>query len=262
MFAKFNRLLVISLLITGMIALSGSWTKLWAPVYPSFGGWSIYPGSITAESLLQHLRNVDNNPVSVAVHMTNVAATFRCQNNGGNADTANGEPFTWEGALTGLQTLTDGEISKNGRAISDISFSDKEIFDDFFCPEGTTCSEPDDYVFPEGICQNQNWSPVIPGPTDDGLITVNQTDALYLLWWDDDGDGTPYGVTTGSPMILADVVAVRCYLNEAGTAYNCIDCPGGNGNAPTQNAVYGTGIGTYADFFTDGWSGCTTPPEF
>lgn len=272
MLKKSKKLILIGMLATGLVTFWGHWTEAPAPQWPSFGGWNLNPGSLHATQLVSHLRNVDNNPVIVEVRLTNLYASFRCINNGGQSETAQGEAHWWDGVITGSQALTSENITKNGRALSEIIFSDLDIFNGLFCTDdpppgpGEECTE---YDFGEDVCVNPNWTPLIPGPGDDGLITVEQTDALGLLWWDHDGDLAGLdgsAIPGGTPMILADFQANRCWLNAAGTGYDCDECDGvsphpndGNIGDVGDDLIIGQSYSPFGAGFT--WDGCI-PAQF
>lgn len=92
---------------------------------------------------------LNDSNVVCAVAITEI---FRgpCINPGGNADTANGQPFqvpSGSGEIIGVNLGTALPLTRQGKAFSEINFSDEEI-----------AAFLGDLVNPAVVCPNPNWT--------------------------------------------------------------------------------------------------------
>jgi len=105
--------------------------------------------SVFVDGILKGLGNVTKNPTAFRVTMSKISGQVFCKNPAGNSATANGQPFFDEFvSLDAGDTIAPGEVSRNGKALSETTFHDPVIIGAF----------PADQ-FPD--CQNQNWIKVI-----------------------------------------------------------------------------------------------------
>jgi hypothetical protein len=121
-----------------------------------------YKCSVNVEGLLSGLGNVDPNkpnanPVAYHVTLAIRAAEVSCVNQPGNAEPANGQPFINSEVFVGGTDVIDraAEVTKNGRALSDILFEDRDIIAALFAAgafEGTGITSAGD------LCK-RNWTP-------------------------------------------------------------------------------------------------------
>jgi hypothetical protein len=149
--------------------------------------WRTKVCSIGVETILKQLGNVTNTDTLYRVRLWAKGGNAFCVNKPGNTETAEGQPFTPTDVTKGDQ-ITSNDIEKNGRALSDILFTDEEI------------------VFGQNItCPNQNWSL---------KVLVTELEAWGQLLRDDDGTNSgPCNLTnpaTFGACTLADELRVNC----------------------------------------------------
>jgi hypothetical protein len=83
--------------------------------------------------------------------MSKISGQIFCKNPAGNSSTANGTPFIHELVeLTEGDTINPAQVSRNGKALSEIDFHDPQIIQAFVDA---------DFVIPD--CPNPNWIKVI-----------------------------------------------------------------------------------------------------
>jgi hypothetical protein len=121
-----------------------------------------YCSDFCVESCWSGLGNLDQNPVEVVISVGIKEAAVLCINNGGNSDTAQGNPFA--------VNLTPVEIGKAAVTGDDLVGRGKACIGedeaDPFCIAGNTIYDSIKDQIPEYPCQNRNWS-VLP----DAVIT-------------------------------------------------------------------------------------------
>lgn len=101
--------------------------------------------SIFVDGLLKGLGNVSNNPTAFTATLSKMSGVIFCKNPANNA-LSNGQPFTeTEIPLTGGDAIEPRQVTKNGKALSEIVFHDVDIIEAI--KRGTQV--PD--------CQNSNW---------------------------------------------------------------------------------------------------------
>jgi hypothetical protein len=106
--------------------------------------------SIFVEGLLKGLGNVTSNPTAFTVILTRISGRIFCKNPAGNSIEANGVPFQdVEVSPVGADTINQGQVTRNGRALSEIVFHDPQLIAEL-AEAGFTVS-----------CQNSNWIQVI-----------------------------------------------------------------------------------------------------
>jgi len=106
--------------------------------------------SVFVDGILKGLGNVGKNPTAFAVTMTKISGTIFCKNPAGNSTEANGVPFTnVEVLLSDVDPLEQAQVTKNGKALSEIVFHDPQIIEAI----KTATQVPD--------CQHSNWLQVI-----------------------------------------------------------------------------------------------------
>jgi hypothetical protein len=108
--------------------------------------------SIDVDSILSGLGNTTPGgttpDAAYAVNLFLEDATVFCVNQPGNARTANGQPFINEPVeLTGQDLIAPASISKNGRALSEITFTDQDIIDALIAAGALA----------DASCPNANW---------------------------------------------------------------------------------------------------------
>jgi hypothetical protein len=129
------------------------------------GTFAVKRCSIDVATLLKGLGNVGSGPNAVAgaylVELFIENGTVFCVNKPGNAEPSNGQPF--EGTLIQVDTITNKEIDKNGKALSDLFFTDKFILESL----GIQIAD---------LCPNNNWT---------GLVFVDTLQAIGRLLRDE-----------------------------------------------------------------------------
>lgn len=113
------------------------------------GSYAFKKCSIDASTLLKSLGNVTSGPnatnTAYAVTLFLEDATVFCVNKAGNAGNANGQPFEQIEAIQLTDLITNKRIDKNGKATSDLIFSDELLLS----TTGFTSAD---------LCQNSNWT--------------------------------------------------------------------------------------------------------
>lgn len=109
--------------------------------------------TVFTDTILKGLGNVTRNPTAFTATMSKISGSIFCKNPAGNTvEDNNGTPFTEVAVvLAGADTINPAQVTKNGKALSEIDFHDQEIIAAIKSVPGI--SVPD--------CQNSNWIQVI-----------------------------------------------------------------------------------------------------
>jgi hypothetical protein len=84
--------------------------------------------SVFVDAILKGLGNVRTNPTAFAATMFKISGQVFCVNPAGNSSEANGQPFTdLPVELSAGDAVTQDEITKNGKSLSDVAFHDADI---------------------------------------------------------------------------------------------------------------------------------------
>ena len=185
--------------------------------------------SIDAQGILTGLGNVSKGPNATAaaydVSLFIQDAFVSCVNKAGNAGDASGQPFIGTSAapLEKTDAITNARIDKNGKAISNIVFTDEEILQALFDAgafEGTGITSIND------LCQNANWQP---------RVLVEKLQALGRVFFDDSDAAATCDLTppSGAPLALegctlGDALAVQCFAPTGATATTPFTYVGGS----------------------------------
>jgi hypothetical protein len=186
----FKKLFVTAVLCIGMLAMSGTQE---AKAWPRVGGWGLSFGSVTCDSFWKAIGNTDVNYARVECELLVEEVQLQCVNNGGGTGGL-GTPFTFYGLIIGSELLTDQNLIGKGKAWSEITFTDQDLYDALF---------GGGYEFPQDVCQNPNWS-VIP-PESGGTIIITKTSVIL----------SGYATNNRGEVILTDQVEGYCTLNMA-----------------------------------------------
>ena len=84
-------------------------------------------GSVEVASILKKLQNANTTEPAYEVTLFLQQVSARCKNPAGGSENANGNPFNLDVVLSETQTPKDFPISKNGRAVSEIVFTDNDL---------------------------------------------------------------------------------------------------------------------------------------
>jgi hypothetical protein len=188
------------------------------------GTFAVKRCSIDIASILKGLGNVGNGPNAVAaaydVHLFVQNGTLFCVNKPGNAEPASGTPFEAT-VIDQVDVISNKEIDKNGKALSDLFFTDKNILDAL----GISIAD---------LCPNKNWT---------GYVLVQDLQALGRLFRDPDLTDTTLcnldpqkGALVLDGCILADALGVTCSAPDGATVtapfeYTCdVACQNSAGN--------------------------------
>jgi len=170
------------------------------------GTFAVKRCSIDVASLLKGLGNTFQGPNSVAaaydVHLFLQNGTVFCINRPGNAEPANGTPFEAT-VIEQVDVITNKEVDKNGRALSDLFFTDKNMLDAM----GISIAD---------LCPNKNWT---------GYVFVQDLQALGRLFRDDDATNPDSGTCNLNPQAGQPVQVAGCTLADA-LGVSC-SAPGG-----------------------------------
>jgi hypothetical protein len=193
--------LFVGVLCIGVLAMFGAQE---AKAWPRIAGWGLSGGSVFCESFWKAIGNSDVNYAYVECELNIEEVQTQCVNNGGGTGGL-GNPFEVYGEIIGDQLITPKDLVGNGKAFSEIYFSDKDIYDALFCDTyvSDVCTN---YVFPSDICQNPNWSVV--SPDSDGTIVVTRTGVIL--------SGYAYSrkdIDKENP-ILTDQVELMCTITD------------------------------------------------
>jgi hypothetical protein len=96
-------------------------------------------GSVEVASILKRLQNATTTAPAYEVTLFLKQVSARCRNPAGGSENANGSPFDLDVVLSETQTPKDFPISKNGRAVSEIVFSDDDLLSAIAPLLGTVC---------------------------------------------------------------------------------------------------------------------------
>ena len=197
-----KKILLISVLLISLTAMSVIEVNAYPP---TLGGWGLFPKCVLCSSLWKGVANTDIKPTYVECRLELILVQVRCMNNGGQ-DGGLGNPFYWDSDVAGYQTLTTKDLVGKGKAESEIQFTDQVLFESLFCQENAVCPP---YTFPDGICINPNWLPMLP--SDGGEVVVRETD-VQIRGFVDDG--------LGGYLEVVHVVG-NCELSSDGSEYLC-----------------------------------------
>ena len=188
--------------------------------------------SIDVASILSGLGNTTPGGTTpnaaYAVNLFLEDATVFCVNQPGNAKSAQGQPFINEPVeLTGEDLIEPATISKNGRALSEITFTDQDIIDALIAAGALASAS----------CPNENWQI---------RVFVKEMEVFGRLFRDEDGTW-PGGCDLTNPFtfgscVLGDALNQQCNAPNNATVnqpftYSCttlchnadskfpVDCP-------------------------------------
>ena len=97
-------------------------------------------GSVEVASILKKLQNANTTAPAYEVTLFLQQVSARCKNPAGGSENANGNPFNLDVVLSDTQTPKDFPISKNGRAISEIVFTDNDLLNAVAPVLGNVCN--------------------------------------------------------------------------------------------------------------------------
>ena len=110
--------------------------------------------SVEVDGILKGLGNVTNNPTAFAVSLFVQEGKIFCYNPGSKTLQGNGVPFgSLAIQLAGADTIEAAQVSKNGKALSDVVFHDPQMI------AGILEAKPD--LEDDIQCQNANWLQII-----------------------------------------------------------------------------------------------------
>jgi hypothetical protein len=159
------------------------------------GTFAVKRCSIDVATLLKGLGNTFQGPNAVAalydVQLFLQTGDVFCVNKPGNAEPANGQPF--EGVIVEkVDVITNKEIDKNGKALSDLFFGDQEMLTAMGIPV-------------EDLCPNKNWT---------ALVFVQSLQALGRLLRDENQSPCQLDPVNGpinlNGCTVADALGVAC----------------------------------------------------
>jgi len=190
--------------------------------------------SIGVASILSGLGNVTKGPnATPAAYNVNLFvqdAEVSCVNKAGNAQSGEGQPFIDQSGVPAEEsdTIDDAQVTKNGRALSDILFEDEQLLQaliDGGAFEGTGITSIAD------LCPNNNWT---------ARVLVNQLQAFGRLFYDEDGQG---GCNLDDPSTfpmctLADALSVQCSAPADATVDQPFTYVGGDGSPPCDTLCH------------------------
>jgi hypothetical protein len=117
--------------------------------------------SIQVEGLLKGLGNVTKNPTAFTATVLIQAGSIFCKNPASKSLEGNGVPFSELSIeLEGADLIDANQVSKNGKALSDIGFHDGELIAAIEDALTTACSEGDQGAcdtLAQLPCQHSNW---------------------------------------------------------------------------------------------------------
>lgn len=156
--------------------------------------------SVFVDGILKGLGNVSKNPTAFTATMSRISGQVFCKNPSGNSSTANGTPFidVEVEPLVGADTIEQAQVTKNGRALSEIVFHDPQIIQALIA---AGVNVPD--------CQNSNWIKVI-------VVTKMQIMGQQL----EDPDPTTAGTcdltnfTDVSGCTITDTLRTSCRIQD------------------------------------------------
>jgi hypothetical protein len=135
-----KRVMIIGALVTCLVSIVGAT----AAVALSIGGISVSGvNSVEVASILKALKNADVTEPAYEVVMFLQRVSIMCKNPAGEPEVAhNGRPFNLDNVvISQTQTSQDFAITKNGRALSEIVFSDTELLAAADAALGSVCNE-------------------------------------------------------------------------------------------------------------------------
>ena len=109
--------------------------------------------SIEVEGLLQGLGNVTNTPTAFAVTVLIQDGKVYCKNPAGNSLEGNGVPFRGAITLEGANTINAGDVTKNGKSLSEVVFHDAQLIEAIIAGGAVTADEI--------ACPNPGWTQII-----------------------------------------------------------------------------------------------------
>jgi hypothetical protein len=174
--------------------------------------------SIDVLSLLSGLGNTtpggDTANAAYAVNLFVEQATVFCVNQAGNAQSASGQPFINETGveIQATDLIEPASITKNGRALSEIVFTDKDIID--------ALAAAGAFGGKGAACPNSNWQI---------RVLVGEMEVFGRLFRDEDGEGGACNLTNPGTFgfcTLGDAMSVQCNAPNNATVsapfeYNC-----------------------------------------
>jgi hypothetical protein len=187
--------------------------------------------SVDVLSLLSGLGNTtpgDSSNAAYAVNLFVEQASVFCVNRPGNAQSAQGQPFINEAVeIQATDLIEPASITKNGRALSEIVFTDKDIVD--------ALAAAGAFGDKNAACPNANWQI---------RVFVGEMEVFGRLFRDEDGAGGACNLTNPGTFgfcTLGDAMSVQCNAPNNATVtapfeYNCdtlchnsdnkvVDCP-------------------------------------
>jgi len=202
--------------------------------YSSLGkcciGTKCFPCSVRADRILKGLGNVNLNPTEFKVWLYLQNSSLWCQNKAGNATPANGQPY---GQITveAVDQIKSTEVSKNGKALSDITFHDRTQNGEIGMIEALIANNAVPGITNvDQLCPNANWQV---------YLLITQMQALGQLF-----------TTNG----LEDALGQQCYAPPGANAFDSFDFVGINGP--------GTSCDTLCWNSNKSFGICSNPPNF
>ncbi|HEU4368820.1 MAG TPA: hypothetical protein VFV05_11420 [Methylomirabilota bacterium] len=170
--------------------------------------------SIDVASILSGLGNTTPNDTSNAAYAVNLFiehATIFCVNKPGNAEPAQGQAFINEPVeVEHTDLIEPASITKNGRALSEITFTDQDLLDALITAGALAGAS----------CPNSNWQI---------RVFVDAMEVFGRLFRDEDGalaGGCDLTNPASPPCVLADALSQQCNAPSNASVnqpfdYNC-----------------------------------------
>lgn len=184
--------------------------------------------SIEGEATLKKLANVTNTPTGYRLFAFLQNVELFCENQGGNAQPANGQPFLGQSVQLNQTDVIDAvQVTKNGTAVSEIIIHDADIVQALLNTPG---------VFPPNtteadLCPSGTWTvyPLVHEFQPHGQLFTN---ANNVPTCDISNPSSADGC------VLNDALGEQCFAPAGATIYEPFDYVGANGVPPCDTLCH------------------------
>ncbi len=90
-------------------------------------GFVVEAGSVKVDSILKKLQNANTTKPSYEVVLFLQQVSARCTNPGGQSENAQGNPHNVDVSISETQAINAAAVTKNGKFLSDIEFTDADL---------------------------------------------------------------------------------------------------------------------------------------